>query len=141
MRTRMVACEGSRIIECRRLHPQWIENLLLHRFVVSGPEFPVRIHEVCANVSRGCRHHIAVLKDFTKLAGRLHGPKQSQGRFRRCILEFEYPFQILARQSGARADQVLDENLFRGFRVAQFKAWVDVDHRLIPLQLFLVDQF
>ncbi len=137
----MVACEGARKIEGRRLHPQRIENLLLHRFVVGGPELQLRIHQVCANVSRGRRHQIAVLKDLAKLAGRLHGPEQSEGGFRSCILEFEYPFQILSRHSGARANQVLDENLFRSFRIAKFEARVGLDHRFIPLQFFLVDQF
>ena len=94
-----------------------------------------------ADVSGGSSHQVAVLEDFAEFAGRLHGTKQSQLRFRRRILEFEQPFHVLPRQAGAGADQVLDQNFLRGFGVAQFECGIDVNDRLVPLQLLLVDEF
>ena len=74
---RMVAGERARVIEGCRLHPQRIENLLLHRFVVSDAEFQARIDEMRADVSGGGGHHVAVLKNLAELAGGLHGSEES----------------------------------------------------------------
>ncbi len=106
----------------------------------SCTELVIRIYKVRANVSRSRRHQIAVLKDFAKLAGRLHGSQQGHLGFRRCFLEVEQPLQVLSRQSRAGADQVLDQNFFRGVRIAQPEAREHVDYWFIPLDLVVGDQ-
>src|SRR5208337_446347 len=48
-------------------------------------------------------------------------------------------FEILPGHPGTGADQILDEDLLCGLRVAEFEARIGLGHRLIPPQLLLVD--
>ena len=91
-----------------------------------------------ADITRRGRHQIAILKDFPEVTGRLHRAEQSDGGFRSRIFKLEDPLQVLARQSGACAHEMLHENLARRLGVAQLKVRVDFRDWLIPAQLLLI---
>src|SRR5690348_16289525 len=135
VRAGVVAFESARHAERGGLHAQRIEDLLLHSGIISRSKFPIWEDEMCANISCGCGHEVAVLEDLTVLAGRLHGSEQRERRFRRGVLEFKDPLQVLTRQASAGADQVLHKNALRGIGVSQFETWISFGYGLVPAEL------
>src|SRR5579884_695510 len=93
-----------------------------------------------ADVSGGGSHEIAVLEDLAILAGRLHRPEKRQRGFGRRVLEFKNPFQILARQAGAGADEILDQNVTRRVGVSQFETRINFSDGLVPAKLPFIHQ-
>ena len=138
VRSGVIAFERVRHVECGGVHAQRRKDHLLHCLVVGRAQLALGIVEMRTHVTRGGRHQVAVLKHFAEAAGGLHRAEQRHGGFRSRVFELEEPFQILARQSGACAHQVLHQNLARGRGIAQFELRIDFGDRLVPAQLLLI---
>src|SRR5208337_3212972 len=97
--------------------------------------------DMSSRISARRGHQIGILEEFAEFRCRLHGAKQSHSALGSHLAVVEDPFQILARHSGAGADQVLDEHAVRGFGVAKLEAREQFDDRGVPGDPVLVDQF
>ena len=103
---RMVAGEGSLEVKRRSGHAQWIEHPALHGCVVGGAQFQLWKCHVTAGKSSGSRHGIGILKQLAELARRMDGAEGLQLALRGHTLELKQPLVVLARHSGAGADQM-----------------------------------
>ena len=85
------------------------------------PRARARKRNVAAEESGRRRHRIGVLEQLAELARRLHRPEHGHRLLGREALELEEPLKILPRHAGARADEVLDQDLVRDLRVAELE--------------------
>ncbi len=141
MRARVIAAKRARIIERRLVHAERIEDHALHRGVVRGTQLHVRVHDMAADVTGRGRHQVVVLEHLAELAGRLgRGELVERRRRRRGARRVEDPVEILARQTGAGADEVLHQHLARRLGAAEAECGIDLRHLLVPGELALIHQ-
>jgi hypothetical protein len=75
-----------------------------------------------------------------ELARGLHRRQEVHRTLRRVLAVLEDPLKVLPRKAGAGADEVLDEDLARGVRVAEPEAGVGLRDGHVPGELALVDE-
>ena len=117
----MIAGERLLEVERRRRHAERTKNPGRHRLVVRGAKLEGRERHVAAEKTGGRGERVRVLEHLTKFARRLDRRERLQGGFGRDALVLEQPLVVLARQSGARADQMLDEHATRGVGIAELE--------------------
>src|ERR1017187_10876929 len=120
----MICLQRTGHVESRGAHPKGSKDQVLHGFIVGRAQITFRIVEMRADVAGGGRHQITVLENFTEAACRLHGAEQGQGAFRRGVLEFENPLEVLARKAGAGANEMLHENFACYVGITELERWI-----------------
>src|SRR2546421_600808 len=101
---RLVEREGGSV------HAERSEHLVAHDVVVGLPQVSLGLDRARADVAGGGGERVAVLEERTEFRRGLHARQRVELSLWRRAIEGEEPLEILARQAGARADEVLQKN-------------------------------
>src|SRR5580704_7639175 len=116
-------------------HTERVEDLFFHGAIIGGAGFGTGLIHVGRDVAGGGGHEVAVLKDLTELTGGAHATEQGKCGGGFVLLVLEEPFEVLAGQAGAGADEMSDLDLLRDGCVGESEAGVDLGDVVMPLVL------